>query len=120
MLVDDEPDSVRVVTAMLERKGYFVHGFTEPITALAHVKDCKECSIVISDIKMPGMNGMQLIRLIKQERPEIKVILMSAFEINQSEWQQVMPSTVVNQFLKKSFTGSQLEKAIENCVPLVY
>ncbi|HLG37938.1 MAG TPA: response regulator [Nitrososphaera sp.] len=119
MVVDDESDMLTVIKKMLENKGYEIHGFTEPEKALTHAKDCKECGIVITDIRMPTMNGFQLIRELKKMRPEIKVVLMTAFEINQKEWQQIMPTTKVDQFLTKPFNSEKLVEAIENCVPLV-
>ena len=115
MLVDDERETVTVMTDMLEKQGYAVHGFTDTEKALAHAKDCKECGIIVSDIRMPGMNGFQLLRALKKSRRDMKVVIMTAFEINKSEWKQVLPSTEVNQFLRKPVRMFQLAKVIEKC-----
>lgn len=114
MVVEDEIDLLTVITSMLESKGYQVHGFTDPEKALAHVKECKECATVISDIRMPGMNGFQLVRALKKKRPDMRVIFMTAFEIHKKEWQQTVLSTQVDQFLTKPFKTQKLLEAIED------
>lgn len=119
MIVDDQRDIVTVLTQMLQKQGYPVHAFTEPLKALSHAKECKECSVVVSDVRMPHMNGFQLVRAIRQFRPEMKIVLMTAFEINQREWQQTMPSTEVDQFLTKPFTIDKLVQVIEKATLVV-
>jgi CheY-like chemotaxis protein len=117
MTVDDEPDLLAITKKMLEQDGYVVHGFKSPIKAVEHVKDdgCKDCSIVLSDVRMPGMSGFELVRKLKEARPEIRVILMTAFEMNNREAQIVLPSTKVDAFLSKPFTKSNLIEAIRKC-----
>lgn len=120
MVVDDEPDLLMVLTTMLESKGYRVHGFIDPIKASTHVKDCKDCGILISDIRMPTINGFQLVRAVKKVRPDMKVVLMTAFEIHEKEWQKTLPSTEVDHFLTKPFDSATLVEAIEKCSALVH
>lgn len=114
MVVEDDIDLLTVFTGMLESNGYQVHGFADPEKALAHVNECKECATVISDIRMPGMNGFQLVRALKKKRPDMKVVLMSAFEIHKNEWQLTALSTQVDRFLTKPFNTHKLLEAIED------
>jgi len=117
MLVDDERDTITVITEMLEKQGYSVHAFTDPEKALAHAKDCRDCGIIVSDIRMPGMNGFQLVRALKKACRDMKVVFMTAFEIYMREWQKVLPSTEVDQFLQKPVRMIQLAEVIERCAP---
>lgn len=119
LVVDDDHDLLAVTKMTLERNGYVVHGFTDPVEALTHGKDCKECGIVITDLRMPVMNGFQLVRALRESHPDIKVVLMTAHEINQVEWQRTLPSTKIDQFLTKPFDTIKLVEALEKCVPLV-
>jgi CheY-like chemotaxis protein len=115
MIVDDEPDLLAITGTMLENRGYKVHAFTDPIKALDHVKvdSCKECSVVVSDIRMPGMSGFELVRYLKEARPEMKVILITAFKINKEEVQKVLPSTPVDGFVTKPFRSADLIEAVK-------
>ena len=117
MVVDDERDLLSVVTRMLEGNGFNVHGFSDPEKALAHVEDgsCKECWLTLTDVRMPKINGIQLTKRIKQLRPEMKLILMTAFEVHQKEWQMALPSSDIDQFLTKPLRMSDLVEAIEKC-----
>jgi two-component system C4-dicarboxylate transport response regulator DctD len=71
VVVDDNHDILAVTKKMLENKDYKIHDFTEPVKALAHAKDCKECGVIITDLRMPEMNGLQLIRELKKSRPSM-------------------------------------------------
>ena len=120
MVVDDETDLLVITSKMLNQNGYTVHAFESPAKALIHVKDnaCKDCSIVISDIRMPGMSGFDLVRQIKEQSPEIRIILMTAFNINKEEAQIISLSTKINAFLNKPFATAQLMQALKECLSM--
>jgi response regulator RpfG family c-di-GMP phosphodiesterase len=73
----------------------------------------KECSIIISDIRMPTMSGFELVGYLKEARPEMRVILMTAFKISKEEAQIVLPSTSVDAFINKPFRSADLMEAIK-------
>ena len=111
MVVDDVSDLLAVIKMMLENQGYRVHGFTNPKEALVHVKDgCTDCTVVLSDVRMPFMSGIELVNHVKNLRPEMKIILMTAYNIEKEESQIVFP---VDSFLNKPFTSPELIKAVE-------
>jgi two-component system response regulator ChvI len=69
--------------------------------------------LVISDMQgMSKMNGFDLVRRIRQIKPEIKVLLITAFEINNNEFSSVLPSIKVDGFIQKPFTPSKLVDGI--------
>jgi DNA-binding response OmpR family regulator len=57
---------------------------------------------------MPALTGFQLVRKIKDLRPEMKVMLMTMFEVNKPEFEAVFPSTPIDDVIRKPFTSSQL------------
>ena len=82
LVVDDEYDIVNAIKIWLERQNFFVCAFTDPLLALEHFKhNSNIISLVLSDIRMPKMNGYQLVCKIKTLQPKVKVTLMSAIEI---------------------------------------
>jgi two-component system response regulator YesN len=56
---------------------------------------------MLSDVRMPGLSGIQLARKVKEINPNVKVVLMTAFEIRDNEFSKVFPSTQVDGFVQK-------------------
>ena len=114
MVVDDDRDILTIASKGLELAGFPVHGFSDPVRALQHVEDgCELCQVIVSDIKMPDMTGFQLVRRVKDLRPDIKIVMMTAFDVNKSEFEAVFPSTPVDRVMRKPFVISQLAEAIK-------
>lgn len=114
MLVDDEKDILDVVRKKLEMSGFDVVGFTDPLQAAQHFENGGDSfNIMISDIRMPKMTGFQLARKVKELHPNIKIVLMSSFEVGREEFDKVLPSTHVDSFLCKPFPLTKLIEAIE-------
>ena len=67
---------------------------------------------MLSDIRMPGKTGFELVRQLQELRPEMKIVLMTAFKINKSEAQLVLPSTKVDAFIGKPFNIRELQEAM--------
>ena len=119
MVVDDEPDLLKLIKKFLESEGFEVHAFSSPEAAIQHVRQgCATCTIVVSDIRMPGMSGFEFCRRVKEARPEAPVILMTAFEINQSEFSKVMPHTTIDGFIQKPVSLKNLMALINEISPL--
>lgn len=78
VLVDDEADIREVMAIALEDAGYDVHTASD---GKAGIRLCQTVApqIVITDIRMPGMNGIQVLEEIKKLNPDIEVIVFSAF-----------------------------------------
>ena len=113
MLVDDE-DILTVFSSFLGKEGYNVHAFSNPEIAFEHFRySPKECSIIISDVRMPKMSGLQLARKVKELNPKVKVILTSGFEINMAEFEKVLPNTQVDGFLDKPVSLKKLSGLVE-------
>ena len=114
MLVDDEKDILDVVRKKLEMNGFDVVGFTDPLQAVQHFENGGDSfNILISDIRMPNLTGFQLARKVKELHPNIKIVLMSSFEVGRDEFDKVLPSTHVDSFLCKPFALTKLMEAIE-------
>ena len=86
----------------LLKNGFLVDAFTNPEEALQSFKSNAESyCLVVSDIRMPALSGIQLARKVKEVNPDVKVVLMTAFEVRDSEFSKVFPSTSVDGFVQK-------------------
>jgi CheY-like chemotaxis protein len=78
LVVDDEDQIVAVLRKSLERKGYEVTGMTDPARALEAVKsEPDRWDVVVTDINMPGLTGIQIAQSIHAAIPDMPVILCS-------------------------------------------
>ena len=104
LLVDDERDIVFVQKRGLELKGFEVHGFTDPMEALqSFLQD--RYDVVITDIRMPGTNGLELYQAIRAKDPAIRVYFVSAFESYSDEIKKKFASDAeLVKFVKKPTT----------------
>lgn len=102
LVVDDEADIVDVFKQALQQYSFDVSGYTDPLQALEHFRNYpNHYFLVISDIRMPKMNGFEFVKMVKGIKPEVKVFLMTAFEINQAEFRRVLASIKIDEFIQK-------------------
>ena len=114
MIVDDEIDIATFMKLSLQKCGFNVDSFTDPFLALEHLQiNSKDYTIVISDIRMPGLNGFEFVRKIREVKPKIKVLLMTAFDINTDVFSEELLATKVNGFIQKPISEKILNSEIK-------
>src|SRR5205807_6223370 len=113
MVVDDEPDVVSVFRQALRSKGYSVAGFTDPVLALREFDLNHEMyDLVIADNRMQRMTGLGFIINVKRLRPDIKVILVSGYELDNNQ----RSSYPIVELLTKPISASKLTETVEKYV----
>jgi CheY-like chemotaxis protein len=114
MIVDDEIEITTFMKLSLQKCGFNVDSFTDPFLALEHLQiNSKDYAIVISDIRMPGLNGFEFVRKIREVKPKIKVLLMTAFDINTNVFSEELLATKVNGFIQKPISEKILNSEIK-------
>jgi YesN/AraC family two-component response regulator len=112
MVVDDEKDILRIIKRDLEANNntFTVDIFSSSEQALqafeGHPSDYYD--LILTDIRMPRMNGFELYRRIKEKNPASKIAFITAFEINKEEFNKVLPSIDVKDFIIKPISMSDL------------
>jgi DNA-binding NtrC family response regulator len=118
--VDDDPDIVSVLKLGLMRQSFNVIAFTDPSLALGHFElNHKNYDLVISDIRMPTMNGFEFIKKVKKLKPMVKVFFMTAFEIDTNEWSNILPSVRIDEFIQKPVSLEKIGKLVSTHIPLL-
>jgi DNA-binding NtrC family response regulator len=115
-IVDDDPSIAMFFHEALRTiPGITIFTFTDPILALEHFQDKGYAYVlVISDYKMPGLNGMELLKKIKEQNRFVRTILMTAFEIDNTLFQEYTKMKIINAFLQKPIDLHGLIKAVNN------
>ena len=76
LIVDDEEELVSALEERLKLRGFTAYGVTDGSAALAFLEE-KACDVVLLDVKMPGLGGLEVIRRIKAKDPHLEVILLT-------------------------------------------
>lgn len=79
LIVDDEPGIRKLLSTCFRRAGYEVQVASNGPEAI-HICESEAFDVLLSDVKMPGMNGHELVRWLVQRRPETRRILMTGFD----------------------------------------
>ena len=113
-IVDDDPaTTIFFNEALRSIPGITVFTFTDPILALEHFQDNGYAYVaVISDFKMPGLNGMEFLKKIKDLNRFVRTILMTAFEIDDILFQEYTKKKIINGFLQKPIGLHDLIKEV--------
>lgn len=111
LLVDDEPDITTIVKIGLEREGFDVDAFNDPMKALESFKS-STYDLVILDIKMTPITGFELFRRLLVIDNKVRVCFMTAFEVYHDEFRRVFPTISVDCFVRKPVTIDKLAKII--------
>lgn len=78
MVVDDDPETLSLLREVVEKEGYQVKTVEDGDTALRQLSEWQP-DLVITDIHMPGMDGLALLAAIREKAPDILVILLTAY-----------------------------------------
>ena len=117
LIVDDDPDIVQVLKLGLLKNRFLVDSFTNSEEALQSFKsNSKDYCLMLSDIRMPALSGIQLARKVKEINPDVKVVLMTAFEIRDNEFSKVFPSLHIDGFVQKPIGISALINKISTII----
>jgi len=110
LVADDEPNFNQVVRAELERRGHQAFAVYDGLEALACVRE-REFELVLLDVRMPGMEGLEVLRTIREIRPQLPVIMMTAYESTQSR--SLAQELGAQAYLVKPFEAEELLRAVE-------
>jgi DNA-binding NtrC family response regulator len=75
-------------------------------------------AVVISDLRMPGINGMDLVHKIKKENPSVRTLLMTAFEVNDNVFEEYVQKKIIDAFLQKPLKLGDLESEVNKQIDI--
>ena len=115
-VVDDDVGTATFFHEALRQNidGISVFSFTDPVEAFEHFIENKEnYALVISDLRMLGLNGLELLKKVKTSNPKVRTMLMSAYNFEEEEkFQQYMEDAVINSTIEKPVTMNRLYERV--------
>lgn len=114
LLVDDEPAMLRYIRTLLEVDNHSVETATTGKEAVEKVRSGLDPELVLLDVLMPGMDGLQTLAQLRQIRPASKVVMLSC--VNDARKVVQAMRLGAQDYLTKPFQKSELDAAIEHCL----
>jgi DNA-binding response OmpR family regulator len=120
-VVDDDPENLRALSALLQAEGFEVAAYAGGETAWAALNHSCDAvpEAIITDLRMPGLDGLALLRRLRERFPTLPVILVSAFP-DEAVWREGLEAGALDVFPKPFQTASMialLRAAIERARP---
>ena len=96
--------------------GISVFSFTDPVKAFEHFTEYKENYVlVIADLRMPGLNGLELLKKVKTSNPKVRTILMSAYNFEEDIlFLKYMEEGIINSTIDKPVTMNRLYQTVKD------
>jgi two-component system, NtrC family, response regulator AtoC len=110
-VIDDEPGMVRMLSSVLGDAGFQVTAFQKPEEALRRLED-GAFDLVLTDIRMPEVNGLDVLRAVKAASPATPVILMTAFSTLETAVEALKLGA--SDYVAKPFKNEQIRLAVQN------
>lgn len=115
MVVDDEIELAALFKAFLNKEGYNTISFVDPVLALEYFKETSEKHpLIITDLRMPSLNGLELAKKIRELNTNIKIFLMTAFETRDLEDHENFKMARIDRLIQKPVRFSELREMIIN------
>jgi two-component system catabolic regulation response regulator CreB/two-component system response regulator ChvI len=112
LLVDDEEDIADLLRRALKRMGHRVSVYHDPLMALEEFR-AGSFDLALLDIRMPGMNGYQLLKEIRRLDRDLKCCFLTAFEILKEDFaQHEIPAETIDCFIKKPVHLSEFTRKV--------
>jgi len=113
-IVDDEQDiTILFRDALMSIKRITVFTFTDPLSALEHFQMSEHAYVlVIADFRMPELNGMELLRKMKEKNRFVRTILMTAFALDDKIFVEYGKREIINGFLQKPIRLNDLRNEV--------
>ncbi len=110
MVLDDEPIVCKRLKPALEKQGYEVDTFTQSSEAMEQIKNI-DYDIIVTDLKMKGVDGMQLLTEAKRRSPKTEVIVITGFATLETARQSFRKG--VFDFIAKPFKLSEIQEVVK-------
>jgi DNA-binding NtrC family response regulator len=115
-VVDDDFSTTRLFHEALSENidSVSVVSFTDPVIALEHFTDNKDAYVlVIADLRMPGLNGLELLKKVKTSNPNVRTILMSAYNFEEDIlFLKYMQEGIIDSTIDKPVTMNRLYQRV--------
>jgi DNA-binding NtrC family response regulator len=113
LVVEDDPDIRAILTRFLERRGYGVKVAVDGAEALCVLQE-KPVDLVLSDVRMPRMDGLELLQAVRQRDPDVQMVLMTAYSTVRDAVEAIQGGAA--DYVEKPIDFRRLERVVSNVI----
>lgn len=112
-ILDDEAGVCFALKLLLETLGAKVEFYTKPQEAIAHLNSGGLCDLLLCDLRMPGMNGFEVLKSLEATRPDVFGVIMSAHAMEEDLAKGAILLSKPVPFLSKPFSPEELQDLLK-------
>ena len=117
IVIDDESELASLFKTILKNEGFEALSFSDPVLALEYFKETSDKhSLIITDMRMPGICGIELAKKIREINDQIKIFLMTAYEIRDIEDDPDYRAARFDRLIQKPIRFSELREMINDAL----
>jgi DNA-binding response OmpR family regulator len=117
LVVDDEEELATFFQEAIEAMGLDVVSFTDPLQAFGYFKDnLNNIQLIITDLRMPGISGLELAKKVRELNHSVKIFLMTAFNTRDLENNSDYVSARIDKLIQKPVRFSELRLMINSAL----
>jgi response regulator RpfG family c-di-GMP phosphodiesterase len=111
LYVDDEPINLQLFAFAFKREYHIITSET-PTESIKIAESRKDLSAVISDMRMPGMNGIEMIRKVKEIHPNLPCYILTGYDINK-EIKEALDENLISGYFSKPFNVNVIKTKLK-------
>ncbi len=115
LYVDDEPINLYLFQRVITRYNYNVITALSGDQGLQLLEQHKNIPIIVSDMRMPGMDGIEFIRLAKQRHPNALFFILTGFDLT-PDIENAMKEQLIVKYMQKPFDQNEVDNAIKQAL----
>ena len=120
IVIDDEIELASLFKEFLRKEGYNVVSFTDPALAFEYYSETADRhSLIITDLRMPGMCGIDLAKNVREINSKVKIFLMTAFDIADLRDNEDFKKAKIDKLIQKPVRFADLRQMINESLKVL-
>ncbi len=117
LLIDDEQDLTALYDSYLQMSGFKIMSFTDPSLAFEYYEqNVEKYCLVLTDLRMPGISGIDLANKIRKLNSKVKILLITAFAVNDIKDDMKYKEAKIDGIIQKPIKLSRLKEIVNHCM----
>lgn len=120
IVIDDEIELASLFKEFLRKEGYTVVSFTDPVLAFEYYRETADKhSLIITDLRMPGICGIDLAKNVREINSKVKIFLMTAFDTADLKDNEDFKKAKIDRLIQKPIRFADLRQMINESLKVL-